>query len=103
VKCSVHPRTYANYRLQVDKHISSVLGCIKLKWLTAANIQSFYNAKPDSGLPSPAYTTSIPYCASTESGRKVEERVAVVVAHLLQRFATKLNHNTTSTYTRGLL
>jgi len=50
VKRNVRPRTLANYRSQVDKHIAPALGRIKLKNLTAAHVQAFYNAEVDSGL-----------------------------------------------------
>jgi integrase len=40
----------ANYRSQVERHIAPALGCIKLKNLTAAHVQAFYNAEVDSGL-----------------------------------------------------
>jgi integrase len=50
VKRNRRPRTLANYRLQVDKHIVPALGRIKLNNLTAAHIQGFYNAKLDTGL-----------------------------------------------------
>jgi integrase len=50
VKRNVRPRTLANYRSQVDKHITPALGRIKLKNLTAAHVQAFYNGEVDSGL-----------------------------------------------------
>ena len=50
VKRNVRHRTYANYRLQVDKHIVPALGQIKLKNLTSAQVQRFYNIKLDAGL-----------------------------------------------------
>lgn len=50
MKRNVRPRTLANYRLQVYKHISPALGRIKLKALTAAHVQGFYNAELDAGL-----------------------------------------------------
>lgn len=50
VKRNVRPRTLANYRSQVEKHIAPALGRIKPKNLTAAHVQAFYNAEVDSGL-----------------------------------------------------
>jgi integrase len=50
VKRNVRPRTLVNYRSQVDRHITPALGRIKLKNLSAAHVQAFYNAEVDSGL-----------------------------------------------------
>jgi integrase len=50
VKRNVRPRSLANYHSQVHKHIIPALGRIKLKNLTAAHVQAFYNAEVDSGL-----------------------------------------------------
>jgi integrase len=50
VKGNVAPRTFANYKLQVRRHIVPALGHIKLKTLTSSHVQGFYRTKLDSGL-----------------------------------------------------
>ncbi len=53
VKSSVKPVTFENYERLVRNHIASCLGHIKLKTLTAAHVQGFYQERQDVGL-SPA-------------------------------------------------
>lgn len=53
VRGSVAPRTLANYRPQVGRHIAPALGRHGLKDLSSAHVQRLLRAKTDSGL-SPA-------------------------------------------------
>ncbi|ABG04874.1 phage integrase [Rubrobacter xylanophilus DSM 9941] len=50
VEGNVGPRTLANYKLQVRRHIKPVLGEIQLKTLTPAHVQGLYRQKLDAGL-----------------------------------------------------
>ncbi len=53
VRGNVAPRTLANYRLQVERHIAPTLGGVRLRDLSPAHVQRLVRAKSDSGL-SPA-------------------------------------------------
>ena len=50
VRENVRPRALANYTLQVNHHITPVLGRVKLKALTPAHVQRLYRQKLDAGL-----------------------------------------------------
>ncbi len=60
VRGNVAPRTLANYRLQVNRHIAPALGHHRLKDLSPADVQHLLRAKSDSGLSPPARATSTP-------------------------------------------
>lgn len=49
-KSSVAPRTFANYTLQVERHIIPSFGHVKLDRLTSLRVQAMYNAKLEAGL-----------------------------------------------------
>ena len=50
VKGTVKETTYANYAYITHKHISPVLGHVKLKMLTPAHVRSFYGEKARTNL-----------------------------------------------------
>ena len=50
VKGSVKPVTYENYERLIRNHIAPALGRMKLKALSPAHVQSFYQHKLDAGL-----------------------------------------------------
>jgi integrase len=52
VNGSVKPITYEQYQQQVRVHIAPALGRVKLKALTPAHLQSFYQAKLNAGMAS---------------------------------------------------
>ncbi len=52
VRENVRSRTYANYQMQVRRHIVPALGRILLKNLTPAHVQGLYRQKLDAGLSS---------------------------------------------------
>ena len=47
---SVAPRTFANYDLQVERHIIPALGHLRLDKLTSLRVQAMCNAKIEAGL-----------------------------------------------------
>ncbi len=49
-RSSVAPRTYANYELQVERHLVPALGHLRLDKLTSLRVQALYNAKLEEGL-----------------------------------------------------
>ncbi len=52
VRENVRSRTYANYQMQVRRHIVPALGRLLLKNLTPAHVQGLYRQKLDAGLSS---------------------------------------------------